>query len=480
MSVISRSTLAVAVVAVAMAAPVGVVLAAPGGSGAGQSAGASPGAGAAVVQETPNETATTPGGNDSAGNGSAAGDGPGNDTDAPTDDGVGAIESYDGAHVGVGVEPTTLTDYTVDGTTYFDSLAVQSRTDAQAAGLADIGVSLPALNTLPGANLTVTSRTEANLDLRTGSGAALSVHDNEHGIVVVRSNRGTQYVLANVSGEAEAAYEGDSQVIVTNEERAEASVTVVGNGSVGVNDEGNVVAELGRDGILVVRAYQGKRGTDDRRQEQFVADGVATGEVYVMDRANGTVVDTVVYENETTLNASASNGTVNLTVDRSQKQGAVVFTSVTETVADRPEEVTVLVDGETVPTARTYAQLRVAANNGPESRYKVSPSTQPGAVADVAIAINHFSAREVTIRGLEANGTNATTTATTTAEGPDGSNGSNGTVAPNGSTGTTNTSVGNGTGGESTGATSPGFGALVALLAVAAVALAAGLRGRVR
>jgi len=390
--------------------------------------------------------------------------------------------AYDGAHVSVGVESAAITDYSVDGRTYFDSIEVQSRTGASDAGVADIGSSLTGLTQLPGAGLSVASRSPAALALRSETGAALSVHDNEHGIVVIRANRGTQYVQMNVSENAEATYEGDSQVIVTTEERDDASVTVVGNGSLGINDEGNAVAELGPEGLLVVRSYEGKRGSDDRKQESFIGDGVATGEVYVMDRSNGTVVDTVSYENETNLTASAGEEgeAVNVTVERSQRQGAVVFTSIDTSLEDPNADVRVTVDGEPAALARTYAQLRSAANNGPESRYKISPSTQGGAAADVAVAINHFSTREVAIRNVGTAGENGTTgtgtgTATATPTTEPGTAETTRTP-PENATGTTTAS-----GGTPASSTAPGFGlvaALVGLVALVAAAVAGSRRRR--
>ncbi|MFC6726504.1 PGF-CTERM sorting domain-containing protein, partial [Halobium palmae] len=252
---------------------------------------------------------------------------------------------------------------------------------------------------------------------RSGTGADLSVHDNEHGIVVVRADRGTQYVQANVTDGGEATYEGDSRVVVTTEDDRDASFTVVGNGSVGVNDDGNVVAELGTEGVLVVRAYHAKRSTEDKRREAFIADGIATAEVYVMERPSGTVVDTIPYENDTSVNVTATNDSVNMTVDRSQRQGAIVFASVNGSVSTASGTLGVFVDGEAIPSANTFAQLGAAANNGQESRYMTTPGGESEAVTDVAIAINHFSPREVSVRSVEnaSNGTATTTSTATTA-----------------------------------------------------------------
>lgn len=479
MSVISRSTLALVLVAVVLSLPAGAAATSvPDGSSspaatvagdavdAGAAASVAPVAPVALAAQTAQNgtTATSNGTTESNDSNATPGTAETTATTTSGSDGSTDVDRYDGVHASVGVEAAAVTDYTVHGTTYLDSIEVQSREDASAGGVVDVGPSLSGLSGLPGADLSVVSQSPASLRLRSGTGADLSVHDNEHGIVVVRADRGTQYVQANVTDGGEATYEGDSRVVVTTEDDRDASFTVVGNGSVGVNDDGNVVAELGTEGVLVLRAYHPKRTTADKRREAFISDGIATAEVYVMERPSGTVVDAIPYENDTTVNVTATTDSVNMTVDRSQRQGAIVFASVNGSVATDAGDLGVFVDGEAIPNANTFAQLSTAANNGQESRYMVSEGGDSESVADVAVAINHFSPREVSVRSVE-NGSNTTATTEPTTGGTE----SNAPLTPN-ATGTTGNATGNGTAGTpgGTSAESPGFGVLAALLALLA------------
>ncbi|SFK99392.1 hypothetical protein SAMN04487950_1809 [Halogranum rubrum] len=369
---------------------------------------------------------------------------------------VGAQESttYDGQHVQFSVDDTALIDYRVDGTTFFERIAVQSKQQAEQSGVVSVGADVSSLGSLAGSGLSLGSTTDVETTVRADSGATLDVHDNTHGIVVFQSEQRTQYLQANLSETTEATYQGDATVLVETESGPQASVFVVGEGSVGVNDDGDLTATVGPDGYLVVRTYEDERGTDDRNQEQLIADGVATGEVYLVQRGGETVVDTVAYGRNTTVEVtSQSADALDMTVDRAVESGTVILTSIPQGTLDGAGDgtVNVTVDGEVAGEALTYGELQMAAGGGQTSKYLVQQSSNARATTEVGIALNHFSERQVTIRGDDGDSAESSES---TAEASQ----------------TSQTST-----------TTPGFGAGVAVLALlATLAGLVGLAGRVR
>ncbi|SEO45816.1 hypothetical protein SAMN04487948_102509 [Halogranum amylolyticum] len=376
--------------------------------------------------------------------------------------------AYDGAHVTFGTQSNALTDYRVDGTTFFDSVSVQSKQTAEDDGPLGVGSDVGSVASLSGSGLTVDSRTTTNATITADSGATIDVHDNPHGIMVVESTNATQYVQLNVSEKGEAGYWGDATAVIETDEGPEAAAFVVGNGTVGVNDDGDVVAEVGEDGYLVVRTYDRRRGTDDRNQESLIADGVATAEAYVMQQDGERVVDTVTYGETTSLRTSEQSADrVELAVDRTTQEGTVLLASVSNEALDGASGLSVTVDGETAARATAYSELPMAADGGQRSKYLTQPSSSVDSTTEAAVAVNHFSERTVALQGGQANGSATDTSGETTTAGDSG-------PATESDAGTETETT------TQTETSSPGFGLVAAVTALAALVVASVARSRQR
>lgn len=360
-------------------------------------------------------------------------------------------EGYAGAHVSFEASGSALTEYAVANETMLSEVRVQSQESAKGSGLVDVGASLSAMTHLDGSALGLESQAEASAEVRAESGATLTAHDNGHGVLVVASGDESQYVTANVSDGGSAKAEGDSRVVVTTESGQQGTFVVVGNGSVTVNDEGDVSAALGEDGRLVFRAYPEERSDDDETQERLVADGKAAAEVYVMQQGGETVTDTVSYAGDTTVEAKQSaEGQVEVTVDRATHEGTVVITSVSEEAVGSLDDLSVTVDGEAAVEASSYSEVQ-SAIGGDESKFMVAQQSSAEASADVLVGVNHFSERTMTIDGGESSSGDSTTS-DGSGDGSSSDGGDGGTTASDGQ---------------------PGFGAAVALASLVAAALVA-------
>jgi PGF-CTERM protein len=376
---------------------------------------------------------------------------------APATVGAQQASTYEGAHLAFTAQGDALTDYRVDGTTFFDSVTVQSKQAAEREGLVSVGTNVGSVASLAGSQLTVDSRTTASATVSAESGATIHAHDNTHGIAVVESGDRSQYVLLNVSEGTEARYEGDAMVTVETESGAEAVAFVVGEGTIGVNDQGNVAARVGDDGTLAVRTYDRARGTDDRNQERLIANAVATGEVYVMQQDGEQVVDTVTYGPNTSVEVTEQGSeTVEFVVDRPTADGTVLFASVSKGAFAAADSLSVVVDGEVAAEAATYDELAIAADGGQTSKYLVQQSSNREATTEVGIGVNHFSERTVSLRGGQSDSSTATTN--------DGHS-----ESTSSETAATASTV------STTSATSPGFGLVVGLVGLL-VAIAGGRR----
>jgi len=322
--------------------------------------------------------------------------------------GIGTVAAQDaGAYAGTNVtfetEGGAVVDYAVDGTTMIESVETQSQSSAESQGSVGADASLSAVTHVSGSGLSLDSKTETSASISAESGASMTAHDNEHGILVVQSGDESQYVTANLSSSTEAAQDGESRVVVTKDDGTKGTFIVVGDGEVTVNEAGNVTADLGQDGTLVFRSYPDDRSDDDERQEQLIADGKAVAEVYVMGSAESgsesgseLATDIVTYGQETTVEVTErSEGTVRMTAERSQEEGKVIITSVSEAAISSTEEMQVTVDGEAAARASSYSELESAANGGDNSKFLVQQSSSAEASADVLVAVNHFSSREV-------------------------------------------------------------------------------------
>lgn len=353
--------------------------------------------------------------------------------------------AYAGSHVTFDAESDALVDYRVDGRTMMESVRVQSQSETESNLGVGASASASAVTDITGAALSVDSSARASATAESESGATLEAHDNGHGSLVVSANDEAQYVEVGVTGDASAEQSGDGRLVVTTGDGTEQAYVVAGDGNVTINDEGNVTAALEQDSRLVVRSYPNDRTSDDDEQESMIADGTAAASVYLMQEGGEAVTDTVDYGQETTVEVSErSANRVDMTVSRTASEGKVVIVSASEEAFEAADDVQVSVDGEAAAEASSHAELRQAADGDSDSsRYVVTQSSSAEAAADVAIAVDHFSERDVTV---ESGSDSATDTATATES--DGSNDDQ----------------------PSTSESGPGFGILAALSALAGVA----------
>ncbi len=417
---------------------------------------------------------------------------------------------YAGTYVSFDAGERAVTDYAVRGEEMLDSVRVASERSVENGSLADLDAGLSAVTEIEGAGLdfSATSRTEATVAAETG--ATLTAHDNPRGLFVVagsdesnQSNRSSQqsnrsnqsnYVVADLAAGANATADGDSRVEVTTENGTEATFLVVGAGEATVTDEGDVTARLGEGGLLVFRAYPDGKDDRDEKQEALIAEGTATAEAYVMVENTTTVVDTVSYGANTTVETTETAvGEVTVAVSRTTDEGTILLTSVSER-ALAAADLEVAVDGEAAAEARTYTQLKSALGSD-RSRYVVERTIDAGkasasadASADVLIAVNRFSERTVSIASASAS---EPTTGSKEATGGEETTGGE-TTTDTGDSGTNETTTDAGeraeeSGGETAtatvvddetgnGAGVPGFTASAALLALVAAAMLARLR----
>lgn len=353
-------------------------------------------------------------------------------------------EAYAGTHVEFETASNAIVDYSVNGETVFKSVKLQSQSNAESQGDVRAGASLSAVTELTGAALSLDSQTEVTATVTAESGAQMQAHDNSRGILVIQSSGDSQYVTVNVSSASQVDSESDQRVVVTTEDGTEGTFLVVGDGQVAVNDRGDVSAQLGSNSTLVFRAYPEERDDGDQQQEQLISEGKTVAEVYVMEsseQGSEFATDVVQYSEDTTVEVTQqTRGTVTMTADRSQERGKIILTSVSEQAISSVEDLQVTVDGEAAAQASSYNELESAANNGDTSKFLVHQQSSAQASADILVAVNHFSSREVTISN-SSNDSNAS--------GGSNSDGSDGDQ-------------------EATGADGPGFGPIVTLFALVA------------
>ncbi|PSQ25752.1 hypothetical protein BRD03_11655 [Halobacteriales archaeon QS_9_68_17] len=308
-------------------------------------------------------------------------------------------EAYSGAHVSFEVENSAMTDYAVDGDVVAETVAVESQSDHESRTGVDAGadVELSTVTGVAGAetSLAAQSSTRASVDI--GGSAEMTAHDSEHGVLIVDAGGESQYVEVGLASDAEAEQESDSRVAVTTANGSETAFVVVGEGEVTTNEDGNVTASLGDDAKLVTRSYD-ERGEDDERTEAFIANGTATAEVYLTERDGEAVADTIEYGQDTAVEVTErSESEVRMTAERATEEGTVVIASVSDAALAASDSLTVTIDGEAAAEASSYAELRNAAEGGNSSAYAVRQSGSAEASADVLVAVNHFSEREIVV-----------------------------------------------------------------------------------
>lgn len=352
-----------------------------------------------------------------------------------------SASGYAGSTVSFDVANEALVDYSVGGTTVAESIRVQSQNEARTDLSLSVSADLGAVVNVTGAPLSIDATAGSNATIRSDSGATLQAHDDAHGSLVVESDGESQYVEVGVSADSNAEAESENRVVVTTDDGTEGAFVVVGDGNVTVNDDGNVSAALEGDGRLVFRPYADGRDDQDRATEDLIANGTAAASVYATSNGSGVAS----YADDISVNVTErSGGNLSMAVERTSSEGRVVIASVGEQVASSAEEVAVTVDGEAAAEASSDADLRQAANGGDTSMYMVQES-EASASADVLVAVNHFSTREIAVGDGGSNGSGN--------DGSDGASGNDGSDADDDES-------------DPSGGTGPGFGVVGALLAL--------------
>jgi hypothetical protein len=330
-------------------------------------------------------------------------------------------EAYSGSHVEFQTQNSAVTGYAVNDAVIVENVSVQSSEEARSqAGIgADAGLSTA--TEFSGAGLQLASQTSLSATVTVESGAEMQAHDNSRGIFQVRANDGAQMVHANLSSDSEAESESDERVVVTKGDGSQGTFIVVGDGEVVVNEDGNVTAEVEEGSQLVYRQYDdGERSEDDEQKEQMIQNGTATAEVFVesaaesgqdgaddgedsaddgSDEGEEAAASVVEYGQDTTVEVqSRSENTINMTAERSQSEGKVVLATISNEAFSNAEDVEVFVDGEAAAQADSYSEVEQAAQGGDNSAYYVSQSSSAEASTDVAIGVNHFSERDVSMQ----------------------------------------------------------------------------------
>lgn len=167
-------------------------------------------------------------------------------------------------------------------------------------------------------------------DTYAGTDVAFETESN----AVVDAGDQSQDVTANLTSGDSAENEADGRVVVTVDDGTKGTYPVVVDGQVSVNEEGNVAAKLGSDGKFVFRSYPDGRSEEDAQQEQLIADGTAAAEVYVTQTAlesSEFAADVVTYSEATTAEVTQqSEGTIEMTAERSEEEGRVIITTGSE------------------------------------------------------------------------------------------------------------------------------------------------------
>lgn len=353
-------------------------------------------------------------------------------------------QAYAGTHVTFDTNSNAVVDYAVNEQTVMESVKVQSRSEAQNQAGISIGIDISSVTNVAGAAVSLDAKSETSARLTTDSGAEIQAHDNPRGILVIRSGSESQYVMVNTSSSSQVESEGDQRVVVTIEDGTKGTFIVIGDGEVTVNDRGNVSAELGSNSQLVFRSYADGRNDEEKQQEQLIADGKVAAEVYVMQQSEGSgeaVADVVQYSEGTTVEVTQqSEGTVTMTAERSESQGRIIITSVSDAVISSTDDMQVTVDGDAAARVSSYSELESAINNGDSSKFLIRQQSDAEASADVLVAVSHFSERDIT-------------------------------MSEDGSSGDGSTTNNGGGYGDSTDTSQPGFGIGVAVVAILAAAL---------
>ena len=376
-------------------------------------------------------------------------------------------EAYSGTFVQFETGNAAVANYAVDGSVVVDSVRAQSASETEGGIGVDAGAS--SSTSISGSAVSTRSQGDASASVAFESGTDMEAHDNQRGVVTFTASDGDQVVQANVSGDASS--EGDSRVVVQGDDGAQGTFIVVGDGNVTTNADGQVTARVEEDSQLVYRQYNDERSDSEKTQEEMIQNGEATAEVYVYGAAESGDAETatstptddaeeaageaeargesvVTYGQDTTVEVTErSRDRVDVTVDRTESQGKVLITTVSESAVENAESLEVYVDGEAAAQAESYSDVRAATEGADQSRYMVRQSGSAEAAVDVIVGINQFSERTVSMQSAGDGGEpTATDGDDTMGDDTDGGDGTDGDAA--------------------------GFGVLAALAALAAALIA--------
>jgi hypothetical protein len=363
-------------------------------------------------------------------------------------------EAYSGTFVQFETGNAAVTNYAVDGSVVVDSVRAQSASETEGGIGVDAGAS--SSTSISGSAVSTRSQGDASASVAFESGTDMEAHDNQRGVVTFTASDGDQVVQANVSGDASS--EGDSRVVVQGDDGAQGTFIVVGDGNVTTNADGQVTARLTEDSQLVYRQYNDERSDSEKTQEEMIQNGKATAEVYVYAAAESggdsaedgeeNAESVVTYGQDTNAEVQErSQDRINVTVERTESQGKVLITTVSESAVENAESLEVYVDGEAAAQAESYSDVRAATEGADQSRYMVRQSGSAEAAVDVIVGINQFSERTVSMQSAGDGGeSTATDGDDTMGDDTDGGDGTDGDAA--------------------------GFGVLAALVALAAALIA--------
>ena len=308
-------------------------------------------------------------------------------------------ESYAGTHLSFVTTDDALAEYTVEGDQLIGSVEVESSADAEQRGLLGAGVDLATVTSLQASALAVSASSKSSVHLESETGASIEAHDSQRGHLLVHAEGEGQLVKATVNGDAQAEQESDAKVVVTKDDGTQGTFIVIGDGEVTVNEEGNVTAELAQDARLVYQQYDDERDEEDERREELIANGTAAAEVYVTvdAEAEGEMVsDVVEYGQDTTVEVvTTTENEVRMTAERTESEGRIVITSVSEQAMETASGLEVTVDGEAATHVESMSELEAAADGGDNAAYMVRHASTADASAEVLVAVNHFSEREI-------------------------------------------------------------------------------------
>lgn len=301
-------------------------------------------------------------------------------------------EAYDGRYVSLDATDSAVIEYALGG----DVVAASIRAGS-AERLGDANLS--ELTNLEGGVFDDRQVGETTATLTTPT-AQLQAHDNPRGVFTIQPTDEPQYARIELPRGAEVSDEGNGTVTYLTAEGTAVSVLLVGDGEIAVED-GNVLARLAPESRLVMRASPNGEDEDFAGQNRLVADGLALGEVYVIERDPDVVTDTVVYDPGVTIEgARADESAIRALVERGASEGGVVIAGASDSILPA-DGLNATVDDEPAEEVDTYDGLADAVG-GDRSRFLV-PEPDVTDVTTAVVAINEFpdSSRRIVVSAAD-------------------------------------------------------------------------------